>query len=107
MSSTTITIATTAPTEEQPIFEECRSKWHSTGHMDFTQNRTPVPLRTSMQPTNITNNPLCSEYASVDIQNISHYRLFYFPTNIKLLDKPFHSGFLLKNYAAVYRQLEN
>ena len=59
----------------QPIFEDCRSKWHSTGHMDFNQTQTPVPLRSSMQGTaNITNNPMCSEYASVDIQNIGHYR---------------------------------
>lgn len=50
------------------VFEDCRSKWHSTGHMEFLQTaRTPAQLRSSMQATNITNNPLCSEYASVDI----------------------------------------
>ena len=49
-------------------FEECRSKWHSTGHMDFA----PIPYRTST--SHITQNPLCSEYASVDIQTIGPYR---------------------------------
>ena len=55
-------------------FEECRSKWHSTGHMEFnprTTYRSSVPAASA---THITHNPLCSEYASVDIQQIGHYR---------------------------------
>ena len=63
--------------EQQPaMFEDCRSKWHSTGHMDFAPNCRSTALRSSIQSTtNITSNPMCSEYASVDIQNIgSHYK---------------------------------
>lgn len=61
--------------EHPPVFEDCRSKWHSTGHMDFTSSQQVV--RSSVpQQAHITSNPLCSEYASVDIQNIAshHYR---------------------------------
>ena len=54
-----------------------RSKWHSTGHMDYN----PRTFRTSNSSVvkpgcNITSNPMGSEYASVDIQNIGngHYR---------------------------------
>lgn len=64
--------------QDQRTFEECRSKWHSTGHVASTSKADfgrPPLFRSSLQsgPT-ITANPLCSEYASVDIQNIGHYR---------------------------------
>jgi hypothetical protein len=60
---------------QQQQFEDCRSKWHSTGHMDLNQQKSI--LRSS---GTITANPLCSEYASVDIQNINataHYRTMH------------------------------
>jgi hypothetical protein len=60
--------------QQQRSFEDCRSKWHSTGHVaDLTASARG--FRSSLNSTsNITANPLCSEYASVDIQNINHYR---------------------------------
>ena len=39
--------------------------------MYFSAYRTSLPVAAS---GNIIQNPLCSEYASVDIQNINHYR---------------------------------
>ena len=59
-------------------FEDlARSKWHSTGHMDYTPRTFRASSSSVVQPVyNITSNPMCSEYASVDIQNIGsgHYR---------------------------------
>ncbi len=57
-------------------FEDCRSKWHSTGHVaDLGPTAASTGFRgfgrSSMASTaNITSNPMCSEYASVDVQNL-------------------------------------
>ena len=67
-------------------FEDCiggggqqqqRSKWHSTGHMDYNPRTFRTSCSSVVKPGyNITSNPMGSEYASVDIQNIGsgHYR---------------------------------
>merc|ERR1719510_1622674 len=80
---------------QRATFEECRSKWHSTGHVPTLTTagfRTSLPTASVSSGTahghcaavvtsaNIIQNPLCSEYASVDIQNIGHYRTLQPPS---------------------------
>ena len=55
------------------ILEEARTKWHSTGHVPDDRFRAFYPNRTSAtaNPGSSNNVVLCSEYASVDIQNLA------------------------------------
>ena len=80
-------VSTSNMLEHQRAFEECRSKWHSTGHvptLSTTGFRTSLPATS----TNLIQNPLCSEYASVDIQNINHYRSLQPPCVIPVTATP-------------------